>query len=230
MKFFVTGDTHGDLNRIYDWVNRFNFDNENISIIILGDAGICWRKDKKDIEEKIYFHENNYNFHIWFIDGNHENFDILKSYKPNESGIVDISSHIHYIPRGTGMAIETENGIKTILCCGGADSIDKFRRTPHLSWWSDETITQEDIDKSLEYKKVDYILTHCCPYDIFKEYSVYLITLSNINQMDVEHTSELMLNKLASAVDYDKWFFAHYHIDKQLNDKYRCVLNDFIEL
>ena len=81
MKFFVTGDCHGNLNRIYDWINRFNFDNENISIIILGDAGICWRKDKKDMEEKIYFHENNYNFHIWFIDGNHENFDILKSYK-----------------------------------------------------------------------------------------------------------------------------------------------------
>ena len=28
----------------------------------------------------------------------------------------------------------------------------------------------------------------------------------------------------------DKWFFAHYHVDKQLDDKYTCLLNNFIEL
>lgn len=234
MRWFITGDTHGDLDRIYNWINRMNFNNFDTNIFIAGDAGICWRKDKRDLKQTIQFHEDNYNFHIWFIDGNHENFDVLKSYEPDEYGIVNISPHIHYIPRGTGLFIQTDTRVKSILCCGGADSIDKFRRTPHISWWADETITSENIYKCLEHKKdikkVDYIITHCCPYSVFKKYAVYLITLTGIDQGAVEHESELMLDQLAENMDFDKWFFAHYHVDKQLDDKYTCLLNDFIEL
>jgi hypothetical protein len=39
-----------------------------------------------------------------------------------------------------------------------------------------------------------------------------------------------MLEQLAANMDFDKWFFGHYHVDKQLDDKYTCLLNDFIEL
>lgn len=234
MKWFVTGDIHGDLDRIYNWINRMNFNNFNINIFIAGDAGICWRKDKKDLKEIIQFHEENYNFHIWFTDGNHENFDILKSYEPDEYGIIHLSPHIHYTPRGTGLLIQIDDGIKSILCCGGADSIDKFRRIPHLNWWADETITQDDINKCLENKKdinkFDYIITHCCPYSIFKDYYAFLVTLTNIDQDSVDHSSELMLDQLAANIKCDKHFFGHYHVDRQLDNKYRCVFNDFIEL
>ena len=65
---------------------------------------------------------------------------------------------------------------------------------------------------------------------MFKRYAVYLITLDGIDQGAVEHESELMLEQLAANMDFDKWFFGHYHVDKQLDDKYTCLLNDFIEL
>ena len=234
MRWFITGDTHGNFERIYNWIEKMDFNNIDINIIIAGDAGACWRKDKKDLNQIIQLHESNYNFHIWFIDGNHENFDILKTYEPDEYGIVHLSPHIHYLPRGTNLFIQTENGIKSILCCGGADSVDKFYRIPNLTWWADEAITQADIDKCLEYKKnidtVDYVITHCCPYSVFIKNSVYLITLSGINQAKVDHTSELLLDKLALDIKYKKWFFGHYHVDKQLDDKYTCIFNDFIEL
>ena len=234
MRFFITGDTHGELDRVYNWIDRMNFNNFDINIIIAGDAGICWRKDKKDLKQIIDFHENNYDFHIWFIDGNHENFDILKTFKPDEYEIVNLSPHIHYLPRGTGLYLATDNGVKSAIFCGGADSLDKIYRIPHLSWWADEAITEEDINKCLEHKKdikkVDYIITHCCPYSVFMKNRAYLITLLDIDQAKVDHTSELMLDKLAMNIDCNKWFFAHYHVDKQLDDKYRCILNDFIEL
>lgn len=234
MRWFVTGDTHGELSRIYNWIDRMDLNDFGINIIIAGDAGICWNKNKKDLLQTIQFHEDNYDFHIWFIDGNHENFDILKLYEPDDCGIVNISPHIHYLPRGTGIYIQTSDGIKSLLCCGGADSIDKYRRIPHLTWWADEMITQKDINKCLKHKKdvdkVDYIITHCCPYSVFKKYAVYLITLAGIDQGAVEHESELMLDQLAENMDCDKHFFGHYHVDKQLDDKYRCLLNDFIEL
>ena len=234
MRFFVTGDTHGDIDRIYSWIKRMDFNNFDINVIIAGDAGICWRRDKKDLKQVIKIHEENYNFHIWFIDGNHENFDVLKSFELDEYGIVNLSPHIHYIPRGTGLYLVTDNGIKSAIFCGGADSLDKFRRTPHLTWWADETITQEDIDKCLNHKqdinKVDYIITHCCPYSVFKKYAPYLITLTGIDQKVVDHSSEEMLDQLAENIDCNKHFFGHYHVDKQLDDKYTCLLNDFIEL
>ena len=234
MRWFVTGDTHGNFERIYNWIEKLDFNNIDINIIIAGDAGICWRKDKKDLNQIIQLHEDNYNFHIWFIDGNHENFDVLKEFQPDEYGIVNLSSHIHYFPRGSGVYIQTDNGTKSILCCGGADSVDKTLRTPHIGWWADEAITFEDIDKCLAHKKdvdkFDYVITHCCPYSIFLAYSAYLITLTSINQKAVDHSSELMLDNLANEINFDKWYFGHYHVDKQLTDKYRCVLNDFIEL
>ena len=233
-RIFVTGDCHGVLSRIYNWVERFDMNKDNVHIIIAGDAGICWRKDKKDMIAAIKKQEQ-YNFHLWFIDGNHENFDILKEFSPiNSSGIANLGNNLHYITRGTKLTIMTKNGIKTILFCGGADSIDKALRTPHTDWWADEAITQEDVDKCLEHKKdikkVDYIITHCCPYSVFNKYIVYLITLTGVDQRTVDHTSELMLDKLAMNIDCNKHFFGHYHVDKQLDDKYTCLLNDFIEL
>ena len=100
--------------------------------------------------------------------------------------------------------------VKTIVC-----SIDEMK---------------EEQEKRQKYNEVDYIITHCCPYDIFKEYSVYLITLSNIDQSNVEHTSEIMLNQIKNNIKYNKWFFGHYHVDIQLDEKHKCFLNDFVEL
>lgn len=204
MRWFATGDTHGDFNRVYRWIEKMDFNNFNINIIIAGDAGICWRKDKKDMNAFIEFHENNYNFHIWFIDGNHENFDVLNSFEPDEYGIVHLSTHIHYLPRGTGIFLSTDFGTKSLICCGGADSVDKLRRVPHLSWWADEAITQEDVDKCIAHMKdidcVDYVITHCCPYKIFKRYAPYLITLTGLDQSIIDHASEKMLDIVAKEV------------------------------
>lgn len=86
--------------------------------------GLFWRKDRKDSNEFIKFYEENYKCNLWFIDGNHENFDQLK-----ELHIVDglgyISPHIRWIPRGTILDIKG----KRCLFLGGADSVD--RRRPH---------------------------------------------------------------------------------------------------
>lgn len=234
-RVFVTGDTHGDLERIYKWVDKFDMNKSDIHIIIAGDAGICWRQDKKDMEATIE-KQKQYNFHLWFIDGNHENFDILNSLEKNEVGIANLSNNLHYISRGSKLVFETENGVKSILCCGGADSIDREIRTPHLNWWRQEQITDNDIYKCLQLDSdfdipyYDYIITHCCPYKIFIKYSPWLITLPGINQDKVDHTSEKKLNKIAEMVDCHKHIFGHYHIDKNFDDKYKCVFKDFIEL
>lgn len=235
-RVFLVGDIHGELERLTNFIDRFELDKEkDNTIIVLGDMGLYWRKDKRDADAFLKFYESyHYKTHIFFIDGNHENFDLLDNLPYKEgTNFKKCSDYIHYIPRGTVFQLYIGNELKTFLACGGADSIDKFRRTPHLSWWKQEQITKEDIDlciKNAETRHIDYVLTHCCPRSIFEENKVYLITLGGVDQSSVDHTSEDRLEELKQKIDFDKWYFGHYHIDKQLDDKFTCLFYDFIEL
>ena len=230
IRWFVTGDTHGDLTRVWNFIDKIDINNENCNIIIAGDAGLCWRYDKQDLDFHIKNHENKYKTHIYFIDGNHENFNILKSFPIDKTGIAHLSKHIHYIPRGSRLLINFGDYFKTLLAIGGADSIDKFRRTPNLNWWEEEQITEKDIEGI--NGDFDYVITHCCPISVFENNKIYLCTLNNIlDNNDFEyHISENRLEQLKNNITFKKWFFGHYHIDYKLDDKYQCLFNNFIEL
>ena len=111
---------------------------------------------------------------------------------------------------------------------GGADSVDKFRRIKHLSWWEDETIKDDDIkDINGAYY---YVFSHCCPREIFDNNKVFLCTLNNINEDNAIHQSEDKLEELRKNILYEKWFFAHYHVNRDLDGKHQCLFEDFIEL
>lgn len=221
---FITGDKHGDLTKIIDFIQRFEL-NENDNIIVLGDMGICWRKDKKDLK---------YNTELWaargngvklyFIDGNHENFHILNSL-PIENNMHKIADNIYHLLRGQVYEFEG----KKILAMGGADSVDWFLRTKNLDWWEEETISQEDIDR-VSAGHYDYVLTHCCPRNVFEENKVYLITLGRIDQEKVNHNSEDKLQELFKKITFNHHYFGHYHVDKDFNNNHTCLFNDFREV
>ena len=231
-RIFVTGDCHGNLTRIIDFIHKFDLKLGD-SIIVLGDMGLFWRNDQKDAEYNIKYYEDNCNgVHLYWLDGNHENFDIINSWNKNKNYTYDNSDHIHYCPRGFETFIDIDCGdhieARKALFIGGADSVDKMWRTKHLSWWEDEKITEDDIKdiKGSYY----YVFSHCCPKSIFDTNKVYLCTLANINENNAIHQSENKLEELKNNILYEKWFFAHYHIDRKLDDKHMCLFEDFIEL
>ncbi len=226
---FITGDCHGDLYKIIDFIQKYNLGQES-NIIVLGDIGIFWRKDQKDSQYWINEYEQYCNgVHLYWLDGNHENFDIIKSWTINKNSEYNNSEHIHYCPRGLITNIElAEGNIKKILFMGGADSVDKMWRVEHISWWKDESVTDEDI-KNIN-GTYDYVFSHCCPRSVFEDNKVFLCTISNINENNVIHRSEDKLEELKNNILYENWFFAHYHIDRKLDDKYQCLFKDFVEL
>ena len=233
MAVFVKGDIHSDFSEITDFIIRFNL-SEDDTIIILGDCGLYWRRDKKDAEQTIKIYEENYKTHILWLDGNHENFNLIEQL-PDEQGtpFKRCSEHIHYIPRGTVFNIDVDGETKTCLACGGANSIDKFKRIKNFTWWEQESITDEDISNSIKNTKgkhIDYVFTHCCPLSVFKDNAPWLITLLGINQKLINHESENHLDVLMDCINFDKWFFGHYHVDKCLDNKFTCVFRDFIRL
>ena len=224
MATFLKGDIHGNLFEIIDFINRFNL-GKNDNIIILGDCGIAWRKDKKDLDQNIkLWNECGNGVKLYFIDGNHENFNILNSL-PIENNMGKIADNIYHLRRG--QVYEFEN--KKILVCGGADSIDKYRRIENFTWWKEEAISQETID-DIPAGHYDYVLTHCCPRSIFEKNRIYLSTLQFLDENKINHSSEDMLEQLKNKITFDHWFFGHYHINRNLDEKFTCLFEDFREV
>ena len=232
MRFFITGDTHGNLTRVINFIKRFKLD-ANDNILILGDAGLFWRKDQEDAKYWIELYEKECNgVHLYWIDGNHENFDIIKSWNCDNKSVYNNSEHIHYCPRGFETFIDIDCGdhikARKALFLGGADSIDKFRRTKHLTWWEDETISEEDI-KNITGSYY-YIFTHTCDMTTFNDYILDLCTISGLDQSKIDHSSEEKLDKLFKNILFEEHYFGHFHTNKKLNNKHTCLFEDFIEL
>lgn len=224
MATFLKGDIHGNLFEIIDFINRFNLE-KNDNIIILGDCGIAWRKDKKDLAQNIkLWNECGNGVKLYFIDGNHENFNILNSL-PIENNMGKIADNIYHLRRG--QVYEFEN--KKILVCGGADSIDKYRRIENFTWWKEEAISQETIN-DIPAGHYDYVLTHCCPRSVFEKNRIYLSTLQFLDENKINHSSEDMLEQLKNKITFDHWFFGHYHINRNLDEKFTCLFEDFMEV
>ena len=55
---FISGDTHGSFKKIYDFARKMKLSMGD-SIIILGDMGLCWRKDMQD-----FYYNTQYRYSI----------------------------------------------------------------------------------------------------------------------------------------------------------------------
>lgn len=150
------GDWHGNTNQARNTIMRAVTD-ECKAIIHVGDFGI-WSNDSKFLH-KVDRMLTERNIVLYFVDGNHENFDKLYEYPIIEDGTRQVRSHIFHLPRGFRWEWD---GI-TFLALGGAASIDKNFRREGESWWPEELITEEDVLKAQEGGKVDVMITHDSP-------------------------------------------------------------------
>ena len=75
--------------------------------------------------------------------------------------------------------------------------------------------------KSLEENnwKVDFVFTHECPTSDL---------LSMHKYIDNPETYPLTnyLEEIKSKLDYNRWYFGHYHDNKQVSDKYVLLYED----
>lgn len=226
-RVIVTGDKHGNLDRVFELRDKVDLGIGD-TIIILGDAGLHWRKDQVDAIANIKKWEETCNgCNLDIVLGNHENYDIIESI-PIVNNKRKVSEHINYLVNGN---VYDYNGNKCLVC-GGADSVDKHLRTKHLSWWPQEQITEADINaarKNARAMELDYIFTHAAPASIVNDYKVYLCTL-DLDESVLDRTSENRLEVLKNETRFKHWWFGHYHQDIALNNKFRCLFNSFMEI
>ena len=73
---YVTGDTHGDITRFKS--SEMKKLSRGDTLIIAGDFGFIWNDSKQEKAALKRLAEKN--FRIAFVDGCHENYDLLEKY------------------------------------------------------------------------------------------------------------------------------------------------------
>ena len=176
---FCTGDIHGDPRRFS--VDRFPEQKEMTRddfVIILGDFGLVWSNSK---DEKYWLDWlDDKPFTTLFVDGNHENFDLLYTYP-----VVDyhggkahkIRDNVYHLMRGYVFDIDG----KTFFTFGGArshdisdgildpmafDDTEEFKKLYHsfqkhgkmfrvkgFSWWEQEMPNDEELERGRQSLK-----------------------------------------------------------------------------
>lgn len=99
------------------------------------------------------------------------------------------------------------NGLK-VFTMSGAMSIDKDDREVGVSWWSDENISEADINEAhVNLAKhnfsVDIVITHTCP----KNFVLNLLDTWNSRKFNDENMD--ILQKISDQISFKKWYFGH---------------------
>lgn len=245
-KIFVCGDIHCpiDIKKLNTtkWKEQKKLTKDDV-LIQLGDCGLVWYyKNNKKIKEDLYWQKQmaNKNFTFTFLDGNHENHDLLSKLPIKEKwggkvGVIStVKGNIYYLKRGE---IYTINN-KKILIIGGAKSNDIESRTENKNWWKKETLLKEEIDNiylnlNKHNWKVDFVCSHTCPKEIsllfFSNLKHSYSNMSKINTYTLkttDPTTEILQNLIDNGLKFKEWHFGHWHNDIQLNKQFFCHYNN----
>lgn len=220
---YITGDTHipSDIGKLSS--KRFPVQKhltDKDYIIICGDFGGVWCGDNEELYWRKWL--DNKKFTTLFIDGNHENFDMLSESPEVEfhgSTAHKISDKIYHLMRGQIYSIDG----KKIFTFGGASSHDKEFRKEGKTWWKQELPTENEINTAIKNlneadNTVDIIITHCAPSSVQRM----------VNPSYDENILTDFLDNLKDNISYSYWFFGHYHKDIKITDKHTCVYEEII--
>lgn len=222
---YLTGDTHGDLSCLKN--PKLNKLGEKDYLIICGDFGFIWNKDNPAEKKKLEWLKKR-KYTICFVDGAHENFDILNSYQPYRwkgGNAHKIADNIYHLMRGEIFTLEG----KTFFVMGGGESDDVQMREEGASWWEAELPNAEEMKNGVDNlqsteKSINYVLTYEPPTsakDILKQRTNQNLIITPLNT----YLQELMLN-----VDYMHWYFGSLHLDLKISKKMTAVFNEIIQI
>ena len=219
---YVTGDTHGIASRFND--PRLKNLKQGDTLIICGDFGFLWNGSKDEINVLKKLSKKKYN--ICFVDGTHENFDMLNSIKIkkwNGGKVHHIASNIFHLMRGQVFEIE---GTK-IFTMGGGESPDIDIRFEMDTWSDLEIPTREELVEGVENLqkyggKIDLIITHEPPAKIKDFLMLHSCSDASITAINT------YLEDVSRICQFKHWYFGSLHMDKFISSSHTCVFHNII--
>ena len=252
---FITGDTHSSFNRF----TRKNFSEQDDMtkedyVIIAGDFGSIWYPVQDTSHRKAEDYNldelDKRNFTTLFIPGNHENYTRLMgdefptvSWKGGVAKLIRPS--ILMLMRGEMYDIDGTH----VFAFGGARSHDiqdglldvedpdwkrkarqlrhqgkRYYRVKGMSWWEEELPTAREMRHGLDTLKAsgwaaDYVITHCAPTSVQRR----------LGRDDADVLTDY-LEAIHQHLQYRKWFFGHYHANREIDDRHVLLYEQISQL
>jgi hypothetical protein len=155
-RVLLTGDVHGNTQWLIGHVLQ-QAQNQDCQLVLqLGDFGIWPGRSGTRFLDVVNREYQRVGIPLWFIDGNHEDFDQLYALPLDEHGRRPVREFIAHLPRGHRWSW----GGREILACGGAASIDMDLRLPRRTWWPQESITDDEVEQCIAGGSADVLLSH----------------------------------------------------------------------
>lgn len=225
----LTGDTHRDFTRVFDFCAEYGTTPED-TLVILGDAGINYYLDASDHALKQELRRLPVT--LLCIHGNHEE-------RPGE--IASYEEHIWHggavyrEPEFPNLLFARDGEIfdlgRSTLVIGGAYSVDKYYRLRGgLPWFPTEQPDEETMDR-VEARldsvgwQVDTVLSHTVPLPYLPRHAF----LPGLDQSTVDRSTEEWLETIERRLQYRSWYAGHFHTDCQ-EGPVRILWQDFLEL
>jgi len=244
---YLTGDCHGDYRRF----NREIFPEQRQMtredyVIVCGDFGY-WDDSSKQRWWRNWLTEKP--FTLLWVDGNHENFDMLAKIPTEEwhgGKVQRITPNILHLMRGQvyeieGLSFFTFGGARShdiqdgILDPQDSDYREKYKRLEkanalfrvrHLSWWDEEMPNEKEFEEGRKNMaahnwQVDYVITHCAPSSLQAIFSMGKYQPDKLTAY---------LEEIREKCQYHKWFFGHYHDNRNVTDKDLMIYEQIIRI
>lgn len=219
---YITGDMHGEDARWYD--RQLRQLKAGDTLLICGDFGYVWsgsKREKKDLEWL-----GSRPYAIGFLDGTHENFDLLNTYRQtvwNGGRVHRISGTLFHLIRGQIFTIEGQR----FFVFGGGESPDKEIRLEQRSWWREELPSPAEMAEGAENLdeaglQVDYILTHEPPS------MVKSAVLLRSGHTDRVSKLNGYLEEIDRSCAFRHWYFGSIHEDRTITPKHTALFRRII--
>lgn len=257
MAIYITGDIHAQ------WIDRFKMAafpeqkemTKDDYVIVCGDFGIWDNSDRENYELDWL---NDRNFTILFVEGNHENYDMLdampieewhggKVHKVRESVIHLMRGQIFEIDGltfftfGGASSHDIADGILEIgdprikqwrrhnARCGYDGGVYKQFRVNHKSWWERELPSQEEMDEGLtNLKKYNNKVDYIITHSPYS--SIIKQLDAGCGLYETDYLSDY-LQKIKNTVDYRGFFCGHMHVEQCFEwDRTYIVFYQFVRI
>lgn len=234
-RVFVTGDTHGssDILKLTGkyWPEGRTLARDDL-LVICGDFGLVWSDPPS---EDAAFWLAWLNARPWttlFLDGNHENHDLLDSFEVDEwcGGKVHVvpgCAHVRHLMRGQVYRI---SGHGTWFVMGGARSQDREWRVEGRTWWAREMPSEDEYDEATQNLEAcnwapDFVFTHdCATSRLALAMPWYLAHPAYVPPADALTDYLQFVDERLSKERLVAWYCGHYHQDCELGDEIHHLL------
>lgn len=211
----VMGDTHGNVLWTTGAIRRLSERGVN-RILHLGDFGVWPGPSGEKYLRRVNAALSETDSLMVVTLGNHENYNRLeKSLGPAslDGDFQQLPGYDRILFAARGQHWNWE-GVE-FCSLGGANSIDRHYRTPHVDWWPQESISLGDVYRTIEAGTADIMLTHDCPegVPILGELAQHSEDAGwSAEALKYAQESRVMLRQAVDAVRPELLLHGHYHV------------------